>query len=586
MKEFSILNGYAVKDAAARETIKELCTTPQQFGAAADGITDDTAAIQAALDTGRDVYFPNGTYLVTGAGLTINTENQAINFEGDAWIEAKNITAGYVLLVNSMYNKLNNVKIRLNDNAEKINGIQLGGLAEDPIPDTSYNLNKTSTSLTFAEEYLYGVSVSASYSNVEVQCIADGLQDYLTKNNWGKHPNIYITVTPTNGAEYKFGVSGNLTVCNVKKTFTYEEFAAIATTGTARAMFQFANGGSYLIDVTVGTIPADISADGGFTCHLNEVTVTGKGLCGLQVYGPEARVLGGKFRGTRYGINIEAPDFYGENIYTEQCTDTGFRARSGSIEAHHIHSYNNANKGFNLAGINYSNFYGLYADKNIGDGVYMADNSGEVNIYGGWSFYSGYEREDQSVYDWNFSNVKDLNLFGSRSSGGDETKVASYNVDAKSRVYFYGCMANISPKIAAGGIARFMNCGDALRTYNTGSKSYKGEKIKIASGSTVETAIYLDEILNETHDIMSFNCVVQYRGTNTYTSGLEKHILQLSAHYENKLVSVIEDEKVTITVKEVEFAENGSTKATFNVVNNSDEELQINVTLTKMGSIY
>lgn len=40
------------------------------FGAVGDGITDDTAAMQAAHNTGRPVYYPAGTYLFT-SGLTI-----------------------------------------------------------------------------------------------------------------------------------------------------------------------------------------------------------------------------------------------------------------------------------------------------------------------------------------------------------------------------------------------------------------------------------------------------------------------------------------------------------------------------------
>jgi hypothetical protein len=40
------------------------------FGAAGDGVTDDTAAIQAALDSGKRIYFPAGTYKVT-ASLTV-----------------------------------------------------------------------------------------------------------------------------------------------------------------------------------------------------------------------------------------------------------------------------------------------------------------------------------------------------------------------------------------------------------------------------------------------------------------------------------------------------------------------------------
>ena len=35
----------------------------KEFGAAGDGVTLDTAAIQAALDAGGIVHFPAGTYL-------------------------------------------------------------------------------------------------------------------------------------------------------------------------------------------------------------------------------------------------------------------------------------------------------------------------------------------------------------------------------------------------------------------------------------------------------------------------------------------------------------------------------------------
>ena len=46
-------------------------TTPQMYGAKGDGETDDTVAIQAALDTGKIVFFPEGVYLIT-APLTIH----------------------------------------------------------------------------------------------------------------------------------------------------------------------------------------------------------------------------------------------------------------------------------------------------------------------------------------------------------------------------------------------------------------------------------------------------------------------------------------------------------------------------------
>lgn len=42
--------------------------TPQMYGAKADGVTDDTAAIQAALDASSYVYIPDGVYMVNAGG--------------------------------------------------------------------------------------------------------------------------------------------------------------------------------------------------------------------------------------------------------------------------------------------------------------------------------------------------------------------------------------------------------------------------------------------------------------------------------------------------------------------------------------
>ena len=56
---------------ATGDTIRSISVTPQMFGAVADGLADDTAAVRAAIDSGSAVYFPKGTYLITDT-ITIN----------------------------------------------------------------------------------------------------------------------------------------------------------------------------------------------------------------------------------------------------------------------------------------------------------------------------------------------------------------------------------------------------------------------------------------------------------------------------------------------------------------------------------
>lgn len=52
----------------------------KDFGAVGDGVADDTAAIQAAIDTGSPVFIPEGNYLIgsSGTGLTMNTGYQKL----------------------------------------------------------------------------------------------------------------------------------------------------------------------------------------------------------------------------------------------------------------------------------------------------------------------------------------------------------------------------------------------------------------------------------------------------------------------------------------------------------------------------
>lgn len=50
-----------------QEDIANLSVTPQMYGAVGDGAADDTQAIQSALSSGKNVFFPVGTYKVTSS---------------------------------------------------------------------------------------------------------------------------------------------------------------------------------------------------------------------------------------------------------------------------------------------------------------------------------------------------------------------------------------------------------------------------------------------------------------------------------------------------------------------------------------
>ena len=63
MADFSKLNGYNVKDAKARQD--NPFVSVKSYGAKGDGVTDDTQAIKDALADNNNLYFPEGTYLVS-----------------------------------------------------------------------------------------------------------------------------------------------------------------------------------------------------------------------------------------------------------------------------------------------------------------------------------------------------------------------------------------------------------------------------------------------------------------------------------------------------------------------------------------
>jgi hypothetical protein len=83
----------------------------KDFGAVGNGVTDDTLAIQAALNTGRSVYMPSGTYLIS-FGLSIATSGQ--NIFGDGPEQTNILVSGSsydAITISASYGGLDGIKI-------------------------------------------------------------------------------------------------------------------------------------------------------------------------------------------------------------------------------------------------------------------------------------------------------------------------------------------------------------------------------------------------------------------------------------------------------------------------------------------
>ena len=98
----------------------------KDFGAVGDGVTDDTAAIQAALDSnanGINLYFPSGTYNFTA--LTITYKSSTITGAGFSTILSHTGTSNAITATGSTWSGLVLENFRLNGTALSGHGIYM-----------------------------------------------------------------------------------------------------------------------------------------------------------------------------------------------------------------------------------------------------------------------------------------------------------------------------------------------------------------------------------------------------------------------------------------------------------------------------
>jgi len=191
--------------------------THPDFGATGDGVTDDTAAIQAAFDaiaatSGiRTVYIPSGTYIVTGV-INVNKNNITVRGEGESSeIMVKSNTGdlkvggyGAIFLIASGSNHITIRDLLLNGNSDNnttstysgITGINTDHLTvrDTLIKNTPFNgILLSATTLPHTNFKITGNSLSnIGWRGIQVSYGDTGM---ITGNNIFSSGNHGISVT-------------------------------------------------------------------------------------------------------------------------------------------------------------------------------------------------------------------------------------------------------------------------------------------------------------------------------------------------------------------------------------------------------
>lgn len=224
------------------------------FGAVGDGVTDDTVSIQAAIDTGKDVFFPEGNYLA--AGLTVNNNQQCFTAVGG------------------------NTRITKNANGTIISGsgddLYFGGIyfRGDASSFTGDNISLTGERITFTDN----CGSSDAYGRA-LKATGNAIRIYGGHNTWA------TTATGASDYDIEIGVSGTATL--------YHYLTAIRT-GQATGGILFVDCGSQTVlgcqigklNISKGTGP--VGTNGG-------MVVSNRIIGNVTVALPSCNLIGNQF---------------------------------------------------------------------------------------------------------------------------------------------------------------------------------------------------------------------------------------------------------------------------------------------------
>lgn len=213
--------------------------TPQMFGAKADGTTDDTTAIQSAVNSGKSVYFPVGSYKTTET-ITIDSKQM---FSLDASGATINYTgASYAFLIQRVqFSTLKFGKITApNGGCIKLFTERANNQGENQYDYLTYNSIyfedlSASTDCIFANSTLLGWINENRFFGGRFSGGANGFRFVHNSSNGSSH-NKFFNIG-LEGVTVGFNFSLGSAAITAEKLFTDYEFYGLRT-GEATTIFS------------------------------------------------------------------------------------------------------------------------------------------------------------------------------------------------------------------------------------------------------------------------------------------------------------------------------------------------------------
>tara|TARA_R110002126_G_scaffold141146_7_gene286063 strand:+ start:428 stop:1999 length:1572 start_codon:yes stop_codon:yes gene_type:complete len=247
------------------------------YGAIGNGIADDTAAVQAAIDTGSDVIFPEGTYLA-------NNLTQSTNFQRFYSIGQVNVNKN-----------ANGVLLTSTGNYVEFNGIQFFGDSTTG-GFTGNNVNSSGSHPRFIN--------CASYDTPGRALLATGAHVQILGTC-----SIYATTDATaTGYDIEIGVSGTATL--------YHQLVGVYTSQAAGGI-KLIDTGSHVITggqfgkltIAAGTSPSGVN--GGMTANARILGAVSVEMSNAVFTGNQFSGINVDFAAGTAGCTLDASNIFG-----------------------------------------------------------------------------------------------------------------------------------------------------------------------------------------------------------------------------------------------------------------------------------